>query len=69
MIKVKLNGKLAVGKNKIYFHKSNSVGTTNKLNKPTKVQEGMGFKSVPNSNSKINIEPNKKLDKFINFKL
>jgi hypothetical protein len=69
MIKVKLNGKLCIGKHKTFFHRSK--GNTIKPAPITPAtQVGLGYKSISsNATSKINIEPNKKLDKFINFKL
>ncbi len=68
MIRVKLNGKLCIDKHRTFFHRSKGNAI-----KPAPItpatQIGLGYKSIPNTTSKINIEPNKKLDKFINFKL
>ena len=68
MIKVNLRNKLAVGKHRNFIAHS-SIKAKKSVSPPAIAQEGQGFKSLKTTNSKINIEPNKKLDKFINFKL
>lgn len=67
MIRINLRGKLAVGRNRLYASKAN--GKHKSVRNPVPTQTGQGFKSLPNSANKFTIEPNKKLDKFINFKL
>ena len=67
MIRVTLRGKQAIGKHRNFMAKSRTVKQS--ISAPIQAQEGQGFKAINKSNSKINIEPNKKLDKFINFKL
>ncbi len=68
MIRINLRGKLAVGKNRHYVSRANFKPKQSTSN-PVAIQEGQGFKSIPSKVNKLNIEPNKKLDKFINFKL
>jgi len=68
MIRINLRGKLAVGKHKHYIARANFKSKQSTSNQAV-IQEGQGFKSIPSKVNKINIEPNKKLDKFINFKL
>jgi hypothetical protein len=67
MIRINLRGKLAVGKNRHYMSRANFKPKLSASNPA--VQEGQGFKSIISKVNKLNIEPNKKLDKFINFKL
>ena len=68
MIRVTLRGKQAVGKHRNFMSRSN-VKPKQSISPSIQAQEGQGFKAIPKSNSKLTIEPNKKLDKFINFKL
>jgi hypothetical protein len=67
MIRINLRGKLAVGRNRLYASKAK--GKTKSVSNSVPMQTGQGFKSLPNKANKFTIEPNKKLDKFINFKL
>jgi hypothetical protein len=67
MIRINLRGKLAVGRNRLYASKAKGKQKT--VSNPLPVQAGQGFKALPNNANKFTIEPNKKLDKFINFKL